>query len=104
MTILLVIWRASSRVLPFTSSVALLEVAMAAPQPKVLNFTSVITSSSTLMYIRMMSPHLALPTVPTPLGSSISPMFRGFMKWSMTCSVYSIYLYLSYRLELKIEN
>ena len=49
MTILLVICSASSRVLPFTSSVALLEVAMAAPQPKVLNFTSVITLSSTLM-------------------------------------------------------
>ena len=29
--------------------------------------------------MRMMSPHLALPTVPTPLASAISPMFRGFI-------------------------
>ena len=80
-TISLVICKASSTVLPITISVARLEVAMAAPQPKVLNFTSVMTSlSSTLMYIFMMSPHLALPTSPTPLASSISPTLRGFMK------------------------
>ena len=49
MTILLVTFSASSRVMPLTISVALLDVAMAAPQPKVLNFTSVITSFSTLI-------------------------------------------------------
>ena len=53
--------------LPLIISVAMLLVAMAAPQPKVMKDTSVITLFSTLMYIRMMSPHLGLPTSPTPL-------------------------------------
>ena len=43
-------FNASSIVVPLTQSVTLLEVAMAAPHPNVLNFASVMTSlSSTLM-------------------------------------------------------
>ena len=54
---------------------------MAAPQPKVLNFASrTIWFSSISRKMRMMSPHLALPTVPTPLALSISPTLRGCMK------------------------
>ena len=56
---------------------AVLLVAMADPQPKVLNFTSVMTPSFTLIYMRMMSPHLALPTSPMPSASSILPRLRG---------------------------
>ena len=40
MTALFVTLRASCTVLPFTSTVAIELVAMAAPQPKVLNFAS----------------------------------------------------------------
>ena len=58
----------------------MLVVAMAAPQPKVLNFMSEILSSSTLMYTDIMSPQTGFPTVPTPSASSISPTFRGFLK------------------------
>ena len=55
-------------------SVAMELVAMAEAQPKVWNFTSsMISSSLTFRYIRMMSPHLALPTSPTPSASSITP-------------------------------
>ena len=53
---------------------------MAAPQPKVLNLTSVMTLSSILRKMRMMSPHLGLPTVPTPSAFSISPTLRGLVK------------------------
>ena len=53
---------------------------IAAPQPNVLNLTSVMILSSTFMNMRIMSPHLALPTVPTPLASSISPTLRGLVK------------------------
>ena len=49
--------RASSMVLPFTSSVAMELVATAAPQPKVLNFTSTMTPSSMRMVIFIISPH-----------------------------------------------
>ena len=35
----------------------------------------------------MMSPHLALPTSPTPSASSMLPTLRGFMKWSITVLV-----------------
>src|SRR5699024_1921817 len=38
----------------------------------------------------MMSPHLALPTSPTPFASSISPTLRGWVKWSSTFSLYCI--------------
>lgn len=41
---------------PLIISVAMEEEAMALPQPKVLNFTSVMMPSSTLIYMRMMSP------------------------------------------------
>ena len=40
------------------------------------------------MAMRMMSPHLALPTVPTPEASAISPTLRGLVKWSITFSEY----------------
>ena len=74
--------------LPLTISVAMLLVAMAAQQPKVLNLTSVMMSFSTLMSIFMMSPHLALPTVPVPDASGISPTLRGCSKCSITFSLY----------------
>ena len=48
MTARLVSSRASWMVLPLTISVAMEEVATAAPQPKVLNLISVITSFSIL--------------------------------------------------------
>ena len=63
-TCLLVILRASSSVLPLIISVAVEEVAMAAAHPNVLNFASVMTSLSILRVIYMMSPQVALPTVP----------------------------------------
>ena len=34
-----------------------------------------------------MSPQAGLPTSPTPSALSISPTFRGFMKWSITFSL-----------------
>ena len=34
-----------------------------------------------------MSPQAGLPTSPTPSAPSISPTFRGFMKWSITFSL-----------------
>ena len=67
-------------VLPIAISVTIEEVAMAAPQPKVLNLTSWIILSSTLRKIFMMSPQEALPTSPTPLAFSISPTLRGLVK------------------------
>ena len=81
---------ASAMVFPLIISVAMEEVAMAEPQPKVLNFTSVITSPSIFRYIFMMSPHLGLPTWPTPSAFAISPTLRGCSKWSITLSEYSI--------------
>ena len=83
-------FKASSIVLPLISSVAIELVAIAAPQPKVLNVTSVITLFSTLMYILIMSPHLELPTSPMPFASASSPTFLGFAKWSITLSLYAM--------------
>ena len=74
-------------VLPLIISVAMELVAMADPQPNVLNLTSAIRPFSTLMYIFMMSPHFALPTSPMPLASSSSPTLRGLEKWSITFSL-----------------
>ena len=82
MTALLDSSSASETGLPLIISVAIDEDAIALPQPKVLNFTSVMTSSRTLIYMRIMSPHLALPTSPMP-------SLRGFSKWSMTFSLYN---------------
>ena len=67
-------------VLPLIISVAMEDEAMALPQPKVSNFTSWMTLSRIFRYIFIMSPHLALPTWPTPSGFSISPTLRGCMK------------------------
>ena len=64
-----------------TISVTMLDVATAAPQPKVLNFTSAMWSlSSTAMLMRITSPQTGLPIWPTPSASSISPTLRGFVK------------------------
>src|SRR5512136_2360032 len=87
-TALLETSQASSRVFPFTSSVAMLLDAIAAPQPKVLNFASVTILFSIFRKIFMMSPQTGLPTSPIPSALSISPTFRGFLKWSMTLSLY----------------
>src|SRR5262245_43197377 len=65
--------KASAKVLPLTHSVARLELAMALPQPNVLNFASSITplSSLTLIWSFITSPHSGAPTRPVPtLGSS----------------------------------
>ena len=93
----LVSCRASETGLPLIISVAIELVAMALPQPKVLNFTSVITwvSGSTWIYIRMISPHLALPTSPTPSASGSFPTFRGCWKWSITLSLYNAIVIVS---------
>ncbi len=64
-------------VFPFTSSVAMLEVAMAAPQPKVLKLMSFMMSSSIFIYIFIMSPQRGFPTVPIALASGSSPTFLG---------------------------
>jgi hypothetical protein len=61
-TALLVNFKASSILFPLTNSVAIEEVAIAAPHPNVLNLASVIILSFTLMYISMMSPQTGLPT------------------------------------------
>ena len=89
MTALLDSSSASETGLPLIISVAIDEDAIALPQPKVLNFTSVMTSARTLIYMRIMSPHLALPTSPMPSASGILPTLRGFSKWSMTFSLYN---------------
>src|SRR5574337_2004391 len=86
------IFSASVRSLPFTSSVTIELVAMAAPQPKVLNFTSVILSFSTFIVSFIMSPQAGLPTMPVPLGFSTSPTFLGLEKWSITFSLYILCL------------
>src|SRR5690554_3000 len=88
----LVIFSASSTVFPMASSVIMLEVAMAAPQPKVLNLMSVIMLFSTLIHIFIISPQRALPTSPMPSASGISPTLRGLVKCSMTLSEYMIFL------------
>ena len=66
------------------------EVAMAAPQPKVWNFTSSMMPFSIFKKIFMMSPHFWFPTSPTPLASGISPTLWGFAKCSMTFALYNI--------------
>ncbi len=53
---------------------------MALPQPKVENLASVTMPLSIFRKIFMMSPHLALPTSPTPSASSMTPTFRGWRK------------------------
>jgi hypothetical protein len=70
--------------LPLSHSVARLELAMAEPQPNVLNFASSITPVSrfTLIWSFITSPHSGAPTrpVPTP-GISLpkDPTFRGLL-------------------------
>ena len=50
--------------MPMAISVTMLLVAMAEPQPNVLNLMSLMMSSSTLMYISIRSPQTGLPTLP----------------------------------------
>jgi len=73
---------ASSTVLPLIHSVASEELAMAEPQPNVLNFASSMTPCSlTLICRRITSPHVGAPTRPVPTLSSLLssvPTLRGF--------------------------
>ena len=73
-----------STVLPFTHSVASEELAMALPQPKVLNLASSMTpvSGFTFNWSLSTSPHSGAPTMPVPtLGSRLSsaPTLRGWL-------------------------
>src|SRR5713101_1028122 len=73
-----------STVLPFTHSVASDELAIAEPQPKVLNFASSITCVCGLIFICsfITSPHSGAPTRPVPtFGSSFGrlPTLRGWL-------------------------
>ena len=97
---------ASEMGLPLIISVAIDEDAIALPQPKVSNFTSSILLSLIFRYIFMMSPHLALPTSPTPSASAISPTFRGCRKWSITVSVYKAIINapLHYRMNFRLPD
>ena len=77
--------------MPFTSSVVMLEVATAEPQPKVWNVMSSMRSSRTRMYISMRSPQTGLPTRPTATSSpSSTPTLRGLRKWSSVFSEYCV--------------
>jgi hypothetical protein len=76
--------RAWSRVLPFSHSVASDELAMALPQPNVLNLASsmIPVPGSTLSCSFITSPHSGAPTIPVPtFGSRLSsaPTFRGLL-------------------------
>ena len=74
----LVIFLASSRVMPLIISVSAEEEAMALAQPKVLNLASLIRLfSSSLKESFRASPQAMEPTSPTPSGFSISPTFGG---------------------------
>ena len=75
---------ASSTVLPFSHSVASEELAIALPQPKVLNLASSMmpVASFTFICSFMTSPHSGAPTMPVPtLGSLLSsdPTLRGLI-------------------------
>eukprot|EP01137_Pigoraptor_chileana_P031598 Opistho-2@19676 len=77
-----VILRASSIDLPISMTVTRDELAIAEPQPNVLNFASVIFPfASTRICSFMTSPHAGAPTKPVPTSSaflSSDPTFRGF--------------------------
>src|SRR5512136_787130 len=96
--------QASSRVFPFASSVTMLEVAMAAAQPKVWNFMSSIRLSLIFRKIFMISPQTGFPTSPIPSASGISPMFRGWRKCSITFSVYICGISTTLPLEVRKEG
>ena len=75
---------ASSTVLPRSHSVASEELAIALPQPNVLNFASSMTpvSGFTFTCSFITSPHSGAPTMPVPtLGSLLSsePTLRGLL-------------------------
>ena len=76
--------RASSTVLPRSHSVASDELAMAEPQPNVLNFASsmIPVAGFTFTCSFITSPHSGAPTMPVPtFGSdlSIEPTLRGWL-------------------------
>ena len=76
------IWSASSSVLPLIHSVASDELAIAEPQPKVLNLASTMRSPSTWIWSFMTSPHSGAPTTPVPtVGAALSrePTLRGLL-------------------------
>eukprot|EP00411_Alexandrium_monilatum_P006373 CAMPEP_0175280342 /NCGR_PEP_ID=MMETSP0093-20121207/50511_1 /TAXON_ID=311494 /ORGANISM="Alexandrium monilatum, Strain CCMP3105" /LENGTH=114 /DNA_ID=CAMNT_0016575399 /DNA_START=79 /DNA_END=423 /DNA_ORIENTATION=- len=80
---------ASSTALPMIISVAKELLAMADPQPKVLNLASLITPSSTFTCNLITSPQEALPTSAVPTLDSFllsEPTLRGLLKWSCTAS------------------
>lgn len=73
---------ASSNVIPRTNSVKYELLAIALPQPKVLNFTSlmVLLLGSTLIWSFITSPQAGAPTSPVPTSVSVLfmlPTFRG---------------------------
>ena len=65
--------------MPLTISVSKLLLAIALPQPYVLNLASIIMPSSTLICNRITSPHAGAPTIPVPMLSAGShlPTLRG---------------------------
>ena len=79
---------ASSKVIPFSSSVAYAELAITEPQPKALKTaSSIFPSFPNFTYIFNKSPQATEPTVEVPtFGSFLSrdPTFGGFSKYSTT--------------------
>merc|ERR1719336_806634 len=66
-------------------------LAIAEPQPKVLNFASLMTPSSIFTCNLITSPQEAFPTSAVPTSPSSlfkEPTFRGLLKWSCTASWY----------------
>ena len=67
----------------FAVGLCSLLLAIALPQPKVLNLASTMVSFWTLIWSFMTSPHSGAPTIPVPTPSSSFlklPMFRGLLK------------------------
>mgnify|MGYP006326407951 CR=1 FL=1 len=89
------IWRQESTEKWLQKLLAKEEDAIAEPQPKVLNFASLMrpVASSTSIWRRITSPHSGAPTrpVPTFFASLLSvPTLRGLLKWSSTFSEYAM--------------
>ena len=84
----LVIFSASSIVLPMTSSVSAEDDAIADPQPNVWNcaFVMMFVSGSIFIISFSASPQEIAPTSPTALASTSTPAFFGLKKYSWTFS------------------
>src|SRR5258708_323938 len=99
---------ASSTVLPLIHSVASDELAIAEPQPNVLNFaSSMMPWSLTLICSRITSPHAGAPTRPVPtVGSLLSsvPTFRGDRKSTRLNSSHQIISYAVFCLKKKKKH